>query len=57
MTDTVPNVVGEVGYALRMPPELKAELEEWAKREHRSLNSLIVVLLEQAARAERRRRT
>ena len=56
MTDTVPDVVGEVGYALRMPPELKAWLEVRAKENRRSLNSEIVFRLEQSREAEERRK-
>jgi hypothetical protein len=39
-------LVGEVGFPLRLPPELKAKLAAWAKRERRSLNAHIVFLLE-----------
>ena len=42
---------GEVGYALRLPPELKAKLEEWARDERRSLNAQIVYLLDLAVKA------
>lgn len=53
---TLAVVVGEKPFVLRLPEDLKAELEGWAKRERRSLNSLIIVLLEQDVRAERKRR-
>lgn len=52
----LPGVVGEVAYALRLPPELKATLEAWAREERRSLNAQIVHLLEQAVREQRRER-
>lgn len=46
---TLIDMAGEVGYALRLPPELKARLEELARQDRRSLNSEIVHLLEVAA--------
>lgn len=50
-----PNVVGEVGYALRIPPALKAKLERWAKAQHRSLNGQMIAALDRAAdEAEKR---
>lgn len=52
-TATLPDMVGEVGYALRIPKELKTELERLAKTNHRSLNSEIVHRLEQSVQAER----
>jgi hypothetical protein len=39
---------------LRLPPDLHAQLSEWANEEDRSVNSLIVHLLRRAI-AERRR--
>lgn len=39
---------------LRLPPDLHAQLTEWAEEEDRSLNSLIVHLLRRAL-ADRRR--
>jgi predicted DNA-binding protein len=53
---TLDDMVGEVGYALRLPRELKAELERLAKESHRSLNSEIVFRLEQSVRVEPRKR-
>ncbi len=38
---------------LRLPDDLHAQLKELAARERRSLNTLIVVLLERAIQAER----
>jgi len=38
----------DVGYPLRLPPELKATLTAWARHERRSLNAHIVFLLERA---------
>jgi len=49
-------MAGEVGYALRIPPELKAWLEERAKANRRSLNSEIVFRLQQSRQAEERRK-
>jgi hypothetical protein len=43
-------MVGEVGYALRLPKDLKAKLERWARAEHRSMNGQIVSVLEDAVR-------
>lgn len=59
MTAIPPNtldlVAGEVPYALRLPPKLKATLERWARASRRSLNAQIVVVLESAAaQAERK---
>jgi hypothetical protein len=52
---TLGDVAGEVGYALRLPPPLKAKLERWAKAQRRSLNGQIVAALEVAvALAEKR---
>jgi Arc-like DNA binding dprotein len=45
-------MAGEKGYALRLPPELKAWLEEQARANRRSLNSEIVFRLEQSRLAE-----
>jgi hypothetical protein len=46
-------MVGEVSYALRLPRELKVDLERWAQQERRSLNAQLVFLLEAAVeRAE-----
>ena len=56
MTSTLPAVTGEVGYALRLPPELKAWLEAQAKVNRRSLNSEIVFRLEQSRESEERRK-
>ena len=42
-------MVGEVGYALRLPKDLKATLERLAKREDRSLNAQIVRVLREWA--------
>jgi hypothetical protein len=42
-------MAGEMGYALRLPRDLKADLERWARQERRSLNAQIVFLLESAA--------
>lgn len=57
MIDTSPgtlaDMVGEAGYALRLPKDLKAELERLAKQNRRSLNSEIVWRLEQSV-AERK---
>lgn len=50
---TLPDMVGEVGYALRIPKELKAELERLAKINRRSLNGEIIWRLEQSVAAER----
>jgi hypothetical protein len=47
-TSTLAEMVGEVGYALRLPRDLKAELERWARQDRRSLNAQIVFLLEAA---------
>jgi hypothetical protein len=35
---------------LRLPPDLNEQLSEWAQREDRSVNSLIVHLLRRAVR-------
>lgn len=43
-------MVGEVGFALRLPKKLKAKIERWAKAEHRSANGQIVALIEDAVR-------
>lgn len=48
MSSTLPAVTGEVGYALRLPPDLKVWLEQQAKANRRSLNSEIVYRLEQS---------
>lgn len=53
LVDTLVDMVGEVGYALRLPKELKAELERLAKANRRSLNSEMVFRLEQSVAAER----
>ena len=50
------DVIETTGYALRMPPELKAWLEVRAKENRRSLNSEIVFRLEQSREAEERRK-
>jgi hypothetical protein len=49
-------VVGEVGYPLRLPPELKAWLEAQAKANRRSLNGEIIYRLEQSRDTERKGR-
>jgi predicted HicB family RNase H-like nuclease len=58
MTDvsaaTLGDMVGEAGYALRLPKELKAELERLAKANRRSLNSEIVWRLEKSVAQEER---
>ena len=48
----------EVGYSLRLPPDLHRALVEMARREDRSLNQQLVYLLWQAVRrdAERQKR-
>jgi hypothetical protein len=52
---TIGDVVGEVGFALRLSPKLKAKIERWARAQHRSTNSQMVAALEVAvAQAERR---
>lgn len=53
---TLGEMAGEVGYALRLPRELKAELERLAKENRRSLNSEIVHRLEQSVRVDQRKR-
>jgi hypothetical protein len=45
---TLAEMVGEVGYALRLPRDLKADLERWARQDRRSLNAQIVFLLDSA---------
>jgi hypothetical protein len=52
---TVESVPGEVGYALRLPPKLKADLERWARAQHRSLNGQIVAALDAAVAQAKRR--
>lgn len=41
---------------LRLPDDLHAELEAWAKREERSMHSLILYLLRRDVAAEHERR-
>jgi hypothetical protein len=41
-------------FGVRMPPEVKAELEKLAEQNRRSLNAEIVVRLEQSIRQEGR---
>ncbi len=41
---------------LRLPDDLHAELAEWAKREERSMHSLILYLLRRDVAAEHERR-
>jgi hypothetical protein len=41
---------------LRLPDDLHAELEAWAKREDRSMHSLILYLLRRDVAAERESR-
>jgi hypothetical protein len=41
---------------LRLPDDLHAELAEWAKREERSMHSLILYLLRRDVAAEQERR-
>ena len=43
---------GAKGSLLRLPPDLRERLKEKAKIERRSMNSQIIVLLEQALPAE-----
>jgi hypothetical protein len=43
---TAPGKTKRKGYPLRMPPRLHAALSEVAKKEHRTLNAQIVVILE-----------
>lgn len=50
-----PVVVGEVGFALRLRPALKADLERWAAAQHRSVNKQIVAALERAVVEAKRR--
>lgn len=50
--DTIALVVGEKPYVLRLPKELKAELERLARQNRRSLNSEILIRLEQSVKAE-----
>jgi hypothetical protein len=45
---TLPDMVGEVGYALRIPKELKIELERIARLNRRSLNGEIIWRLERS---------
>jgi hypothetical protein len=49
----------EKAYRLRIPENLYAQLEEWAREERRSVNGQIVVTLEQAVaqwKAQRKQR-
>jgi hypothetical protein len=43
-------MAGEKTYLLRLPPEMYAALERWAREERRSVNSQIVHLLDHALR-------
>lgn len=47
-------MAGEVPYALRLPKDLKSDLERLAKREHRSLNGEIVAICEEAIEQARK---
>jgi len=49
---TLQDMAGEVPYALRLPKELKAELERLSKLSRRSLNSEIIYRLEQSVQAK-----
>jgi hypothetical protein len=42
-------------FGVRMPPEIKAELEKLAEQNRRSLNAEIVVRLEESIRREKER--
>ena len=42
-------------FGVRMPPEVKAELEKLAEQNRRSLNAEIVVRLEESIRREKER--
>lgn len=51
-TDTMPVVVGETPFVLRLPPVLKAELERRARKNRRSLNAEILIRLEESIERE-----
>lgn len=51
---TLDDMAGEVPYALRLPKELKEDLAVAAKANRRSLNSEIVIRLEQSVAAEKK---
>ena len=46
----------QVRYALRLPPDLHAELVEMARREDRSLNQQLLRLLREGVRRDTHRR-